>query len=54
MNGSNSVELLPFNTLYHKLSIPFADNANFCLKSQIQNLLVNKQMQHHEENVFFR
>ena len=26
MNGSNSVQLLPFNTLLQKLNIPFADD----------------------------
>ena len=50
------LRLLPFNTLYKKLNTPFADYRSmqyFVEKSQIENLLVNKQMQHHKENVFF-
>ena len=50
------LQVLPVNTLNRKLNVPFPylrSTQNFVEKGQIQNLLVNKQMQHYEEKCIF-
>ena len=47
------IQLLPFNTKNLMFLSLIIEVCKILLKSKIQNLFVNKQMQHRKENVFF-
>ena len=54
MNGSNSVQLLPFNTLYQKLNIPFADYGSMqYFAEKVKYRIIEKQTMQHHEDFFF-